>query len=151
MKLLIAEDAEYKLNTIMHFIENEYKEIEIHVTNSYSSAIKSLVSNNFDLAILDMSLPTFDKVDGDEGGEFRTYGGLDIARQIKRRSLLVKFLFLTQYRSFIGDPKLQNSKSIDEKARSLYPEQYLGLIPYENNENLWKEELGRLIEGLSDG
>ena len=47
------------------------------VTESYSftSAWKFISEHVFDVILLDMSLPTFDKTDSDPGGVFRIFGG----------------------------------------------------------------------------
>lgn len=149
MKILLVEDADYKRDMVYSFINRQFEKSSVTFSKSYSSAVKLLIEENFDLAIIDMSLPTFDKTNGDEGGEFRTYGGLDIARQIKRRKISTKFLFLTQYKSFTGDPKLQQLSDIDALAKDNYHNLYLGLVSYEHNENIWKSNLLEIISGIN--
>ena len=145
MNILLVEDGEYKSERVVEFIQERFKNSTVDLCRSYSSAIKNMIKNDYDLTILDMSLPTFDN-NGQSGGEFRAYGGLDIARQIKRRKINVNFLFLTQYKSFTDNPALGGLEDIDKIAKEEYKDKYLGCIFYEHAGFEWKDELGEVIK-----
>lgn len=149
MNILIVEDGLYKSERVQEFINSSFENTCIRVVKSYSSGVKELVENAFELVILDMSLPTFDEVNGQGGGDKRMYGGLDIARQIKRRKINCSFLFLTQHQSFTDNPQLSKLSDIDLKARSEYGKKYLGCIYYEHAGFKWKDELKELIDGIT--
>ncbi|MEZ9128124.1 response regulator [Vibrio splendidus] len=146
MKILIVEDGEYKIDRVRSFIIEHYKSAHCKVSQSYSSAIKMLVENEFSLVILDMSLPTFDKTNGNDGGIFRTYGGLDIARQIKRRKLQCDFVFLTQHESFDDKKTIQD---IHKQSIESYGDRYKGSIFYEHSGYEWKEKLDKVIKNYA--
>ena len=145
MKLLIVEDGEYKSERVLEYIQSSFEKFEVSVACSYSSGVKAIVQEQPDLVILDMSLPTFDVINGQGGGDKRMYGGLDIARQIKRRKIKSSFLFLTQHKSFTENPKLEKLSDIDVKARSDYGKQYLGYIFYEHAGFDWKDKLREVL------
>ncbi|WMO15694.1 response regulator [Pseudoalteromonas piscicida] len=141
MKILLVEDGDYKSQRVLEYINTTFENIEVLLACSYSSGVKSLVANKPDLVILDMSLPTFDMINGQGGGEKRMYGGLDIARQIQRRKVNSPFVFLTQHRDFTENPKLEKLSDIDEEAKSKYGSLYLGYIFYEHAGFEWKDKL----------
>ena len=145
MKLLIVEDGQYKIERVVEFLESALDDIDISIARSYSSGVKTIVEKKPDLIILDMSLPTFDTPNGQGGGDKRMYGGLDIARQIKRRKVESSFLFLTQHKSFTENPKLEKLSDIDEVAKSTYGDQYLGYIYYEHAGYEWKDKLMEVL------
>ncbi|EGQ7832568.1 response regulator [Vibrio vulnificus] len=142
MKILIVEDGEYKVERVTSFIKDNFPNAECAIARSYSSANNAIVNCRYELIILDMSLPTFDKVNGTEGGEFRDYGGIDIARQIKRRKINSDFVFLTQHESFDDNETIED---IHIKSLQNYDERYKGSIFYEHSGYEWKEKLERII------
>lgn len=146
MKILIVEDGEYKVDRVSNFIKDNFENSECKVARSYSSANKEIVESTYDLIILDMSLPTFDKINGTGGGEFRDYGGMDIARQIKRRKIKSDFIFLTQHESF---DKNETIEDIHNKSLKTYDERYKGSIFYEHSGYEWKEKLERIISNYA--
>jgi CheY-like chemotaxis protein len=146
MKILIVEDGEYKVDRVSNFIRDNFKDTTCNVARSYSSANIEIVESTYDLVILDMSLPTFDKVNGTGGGEFRDFGGMDIARQIKRRKIRSDFIFLTQHELFAGKETLED---IHEKSLKNYDERYKGSIFYEHSGYEWKEKLERIIKSYA--
>lgn len=145
LNILLVEDGEYKSNRITAFLKNELEINKVTLRKSYSSAVKELVQNRFDFAIIDMSLPTFDQTETDISDDFRAFGGLDIARQIKRRSIDVNFLFLTQHLSLIEDSSCMDLSEIDFFSKKNYEKTYKGIIYYEHSGSLWKESLKGIL------
>ncbi|KPV95327.1 hypothetical protein AN214_02550 [Pseudoalteromonas sp. P1-9] len=149
MKLLIVEDGQYKSERVVEYIETTFDSFEISIACSYSTGVKFIVEERPEIVILDMSLPTFDEVNGQGGGDKRMYGGLDIARQIQRRKINSSFLFLTQHESFTENPKLGKRSDIDRMAKETYAELYLGYIYYEHNGFKWKDELKDILSSYA--
>lgn len=148
MNILLVEDGEYKSERVSEFLNNNISDALIDVKGSYSSATKAILSSDYTFAILDMTLPTFDKNNGNDGGDSKTYGGLDLARFIKRKKLNLKFLFLSQYNSFNESAKLSSLDDIDDIASTNYPDLYLGSVFYEHAGFKWKDELMELVKDL---
>ncbi|MDE1210297.1 hypothetical protein [Vibrio aestuarianus] len=145
LKILLIEDGEYKSKRVMDFLINELEAENVTLKQSYSSAVKELVDVDYDFAIIDMSLPTFDQNSGEISDDFRAFAGLDIARQISRRKISVNFIFLTQYQSLTDDSNSMTTQDIDSLATKKYQEQYLGCIYYEHAGSSWKEELKKVL------
>lgn len=149
MNILLIEDSDFKRSRVQNFLKEELEEkITIEAACSYTSGLNSLIDNNYDLAIIDMSLPNYDRVPGIPDGEFRTYGGLDLARQIKRRKIKTKFIFLTQFDSFSEKGKNVDLRIIEDETKEKHPEQFLGCIYYEHAGYNWKDNLMNVVNSL---
>ncbi|EGR0775227.1 hypothetical protein EW125_18300, partial [Vibrio cholerae] len=94
--------------------------------------------------------PTHDKSATESGGRFRVYGGKDILRKMKRKSIETPFVILTQYSNFgEGDGK-KNLSDIEKELEKTFPAQYISTIHYETSSHLWKEKLQRVLKELND-
>ncbi|HCU2401615.1 TPA: hypothetical protein OUK03_004724, partial [Enterobacter hormaechei] len=77
--------------------------------------------------------------------EFRTFGGMDIAKFIKRKKLTLQYILLTQYISFASDDKSYDLTNIEKMMTDKYPENYRGCIKYDNSSIVWKEAVKELM------
>ena len=144
-KILLVEDGDYKSKSVLNFLKSELNCLNVEIAVSYSSAVRNLVTNQFELAIIDMSLPTYDQKQDGLGNDFRALAGLDIARQIERRNIDIKFVFLTQYQSLSTAGNSLELQEINRLAIDKYKEKFKGAIYYEHSGSQWKEELKEFI------
>ncbi len=147
-RVLLVEDDEGKLKAIKEFVETTYNEAQVTLARSYSSAMNSLDHGVFSLALLDMSLPTYDLAKDREGGEPQGFGGRDLLRTLEAEYSDTKAIVLTQYKNF-ADPLAENTKSFAQLAEELqveFGEQFLGMISYSGKLGRWKSELRSLID-----
>ncbi|ELJ8533669.1 hypothetical protein RUK86_002083 [Vibrio cholerae] len=150
MKILIIEDNEHKRGKVCSFVRSIDDDIELREAFSFNSGVKIILNESVDLIILDMSLPTHDKSATESGGRFRVYGGKDILRKMKRKSIETPFVILTQYSNFgEGDGK-KNLSDIEKELEKTFPAQYISTIHYETSSHLWKEKLQRVLKELND-
>ncbi|AOW81955.1 MULTISPECIES: response regulator transcription factor [Vibrio] len=144
-RILLIEDGEYKSKSVLDFLKKDLDINDIGIAVSYSSAVKKLVSDKYDFAIIDMSLPTFDQKESEISSDFRALAGLDIARQIERRKIAVKYVFLTQFQSLSSGEDSMTLLEIDELAKSRFGDGFKGTIYYEHAGSKWKEKLKEFI------
>src|SRR5258708_7065919 len=117
-RVLIVEDDEPKLNAVLRFLESEFPTLEILVAKSLNSAIERLASNIIDLAIIDMSLSTYEfSADKEGGGRPQAFAGEDIVRFVDAESPSTKSVVLTQYEEFSDTPR-GGRKSLAELRES---------------------------------
>ena len=147
-RILIVEDNEYKRTRIKELIFSEFPDCDITESYSFTSAWKLISNSRFDLLLLDMSLPTFDKTDSDPGGAFRVFGGKELARKIKRRNIETKFLFITQYKSFSDSTSSLSFEGLKKELLSQYKNECLGFILYSNTASEWRDDLVKHIKEL---
>ncbi|HDM8177294.1 TPA: response regulator [Vibrio harveyi] len=144
-KILLVEDGDYKSKSVLSYLEIDLSCNNVDVVVSYSSAVRALASGLYELAIIDMSLPTFDQNQDELNNDFRALAGLDIARQISRRNIEIKFVFLTQYESLSTAGNSMSLHEINEFAKDKYPDAFKGAIFYEHSGSQWKEKLKEFV------
>lgn len=147
IKILIVEDNMHKRQSIISSINSYFKNAIIDEAHSFTSAWSLLLTNNYSFALLDMSLPTFDKTETNTGGTFRVFGGKELARKIVRRKIQTPFLFITQYKNFSEDKSSHSFESLKKELTENYPEQCKGFIFYSNANSEWKDEITNIIKG----
>ncbi|MND19005.1 hypothetical protein D3C80_93040 [compost metagenome] len=146
IKILIVEDNMHKRQSIISSIKNSFEDSIIDEAHSFTSAWSLLLNNGYDFALLDMSLPTFDKTETNTGGTFRVFGGKELARKVIRRKIYTPFLFITQYKNFSEDKSSHSFESLKAELTESYPEQCKGFIFYSNANSEWKDEITNIIK-----
>lgn len=147
-QVLLVEDDEGKLRAVREFMIATYPGVQLSLARSFSSAMSSLDHGTFSLALLDMSLPTYDLAKDRGGGEPQGYGGRDLLRTLEAEYPKTKAVVLTQYKNF-ADPLAENTKSFAQLADELreeFGEQFLSMIAYSGKLGRWKSELRTLID-----
>lgn len=146
--VLIVEDSDHKRDRVLAFIGDNFPDLEVDEVYSFTGAGRAIGEKKYDLLIMDMSLPTYDRSAQDSGGSFRTLGGREIARKIIRRKLSSKIIFITQYDSFSDDVSSFTLKGLDQILRQDCGENYAGFIFFDGSKSSWKEQLERIILSL---
>ncbi|MBB5034486.1 response regulator [Prosthecobacter vanneervenii] len=142
MKILIVEDDQNKLAQLRSFILQHTPSIFIESCCSYRSALARLLEEEpFDLILLDMSMPTFDKSPSESGGRNRPFGGKDILRKLKHKGVKTPVVVVTQFTHF-GEGK--SCISLDVLKQQLAEEgfeNYQTTIFYNAQGTTWEVEL----------
>ncbi|MDL2195678.1 response regulator [Shewanella algae] len=141
VKILIVEDNEFKRQRIFEVFTNDNHSLSVDECYSFTSAWKLISEGGYDLVILDMSLPTFDKSQSEPGGAFRVFGGKELARKMAKRGIDSKFIFVTQYKNFSDNISSYSFDSLKTELSKNYEGSCLGFIFYSNTQSDWKEEL----------
>ena len=149
-KILIVEDNQYKREKIIAVISEHYKDMIVTESHSFTSGWQEAKKGIYDLICLDMSLPTFDKSKVSGGGEFRPFGGKELARKIKRRNIDSKFIVITQYKNFSDDNSSSTFESLRSELFSDYSDYCLSVIFYSNKTSDWKLELLKIVKGINN-
>ena len=136
MRFLLVEDDNSKADDVIGFIKNEIGNIEIDVAKSYHSGMKQIFMADYDLMIVDMTLP---KHDGDAcGDESSLYNGGEILiGYVLDMGKIIKSIVLTQYETFMGE----TLGNINTRLLSDCPESYIGCVKYDSTSETWKQKL----------
>jgi DNA-binding response OmpR family regulator len=140
MKILLVEDDEDKREQLTAFFKNELNGTVIEA-RSMQSGIKILINQSFDLIVLDMSMTTFDVTPTEKGGRPQPFGGREILYQMKRRKIGTKVIVVTQYDLFGKDDEETTLEELDKQLYTLFPNNYLGAIPYSVKFSGWQQSL----------
>lgn len=146
MKVLIIEDNSLKREKVVEFFLSKYS-AEIEEAASYNGALAAAWDRKFDLLVLDMSMPTFDRSEITQGGRFRTLAGKEVATKLKRGGRLVPFVVLTGYKDFSLDSKSLSIQQIHDLLVCLGDE-YKGCIVFNSADVQWQEELTMVVEKI---
>jgi CheY-like chemotaxis protein len=141
LKILLVEDDDIKSGHISKFLSNKIPELIIDNAKSYQSALKKIVSSNYDLIILDMTLPTFDISADESGGRPQAYAGREILRQMDRRNINVPVIVVTQFDKFGEGKDSMTLKQLESQLRLSHPSNYICAIYYSSTIDDWKNEL----------
>ncbi|HIF9079602.1 TPA: response regulator [Photobacterium damselae] len=142
--ILIVEDNAFKRDKIISFLNEEF-DLSIDIAMSFTSGWQELSKKIYDVVILDMSLPTYDITGSDKGGNFRTFGGRELARKMKRRKIMSKKIFITQYDSFSHKEINLSIESLSNVLEKELGDEFLGIVYFDSNSSTWKKILTDLL------
>lgn len=142
MKILIVEDQDDKRQQLKECVIGALSgNVNIVDKESLRGALKEVVTCvDYDLMILDMSMPNFDSSEGsiaDSSPE--SFAGKELLEQMKLRGILIPVIVVTQYSSFEGGAVSLDQLSSDFESE--FDEFYLGSIYYNSAEDSWKKKL----------
>jgi CheY-like chemotaxis protein len=139
-KILLVDDDDYKIANIKSFLEEE-KEYSIAIENALNPGLRRIREENFDLILLDMSMPTF-KIT--ERKNFNSFGGIDFLREMKRKKNCTPVIIVTQYEIFGEGMSRKTAETIDLECKESF-DNYKGIVIYSSTKNTWKEKLMQII------
>ncbi|EFU68765.1 response regulator [Aliarcobacter butzleri JV22] len=150
MKILIVEDDLNKLNNLEKFIVKYFKtkniEIIIQIKNSYQSGLESILSDSFDLLLLDMSLPNFDTIEGNDSGAPLSRGGELILYEMDVMDINLKTIIVSMHDDFDGD----SLEVIHNQYKEKFSKFYISYVFYNEIESNWENELEKILDGVSN-
>ncbi len=144
MRILIIEDNHNKLKQIKLFVGQTYPEISIHDAVSYTAGLRRIYEEQWDLLLLDMSLPIYDIGQQETGGDKKSIAGKEIMKRMIHRKIFVPTIIITQFDTF-GENEVSIStlnKEFDKKLNQVWR----GTINYEDSTNMWKVQLKKLLD-----
>lgn len=142
-KILLIEDDENKRKDIMDFLTERYPGKTTKLAMSFNTGVRMAMSGDYDLMLVDMTLPKFDK---DKGSNERTLhnGGELLIAYLLNLGITIKSIVITQYDNF-GDETLG---TIDNRLKVDCSDSYVGAVKYNSSEDGWKYELNKFIDNV---
>lgn len=147
MKILFIEDEIVKQKDILKYLNEELLQKDVEVAHSLMGGMLALRKGDYQMVLLDMSLPLYDLNGEDEGiNEFEAFGGIEILDEIERKELPLKVLIITAFDVIEDDTKKIHLEQLDQQMKENYSEIYLGCIHYDQSSLEWKAELKKYIK-----
>lgn len=146
MKVLLVEDDEHKMNDIIMNLKTTIKDVNIDTAYSIASGVETAIDNQYDLILLDMTIPNFDITETSDGGKSYKNGGEIIVKELLDEEVVFRCAIITQYETF-------NNETIDQigqRMKVLCGENYFGYVKYSTSDDSWKDSLKKLIENVAD-
>ena len=150
MKTILIEDDSKKIDDITDFMKNKLKSTVFVVKESYQSGIKEILTNDYDLLLLDMSIPTFDKTPVESGGHYEKFGGYKVLRELTRKKRAIKAILITMFDDFGESDISVTVNQIDDSLKQEFPDIFLGSVFYHARENKWQNDLMNIIDKISN-
>lgn len=149
MKILFIEDHPLKQTQVCDLIRKSFPETEILVKNSYISGLKELIRNynDYDLLLLDISMPNYDISSVDSGGDWMPLAGKKVLKEMFLREIPTKAIVVTMHGSFDDGTRIAD---LDQDLQLEFEENYLGYVFYSQIHSDWQERLTELIKPLLD-
>lgn len=148
--ILVVEDDEPKQRSIVGHLKDVLgSRVEVKIAESLTSAIAVLSGDTVGLAIVDMSLPTFDFVkDRRGGGKPQGFGGADILRFIDSETTKTMSVVITQYEEFVfpRDGLRRDPRGLETALRCELDERFIGVIHYTGQHGEWRQTLREVLE-----
>lgn len=145
LNILLIEDEVTKRNHIDSFLRKFDEHIDILHAKSVNSAFDALDNLLPDLLILDMSLPTFDMTDSDNGGRPQGFGGKEVMRYMSMEKYNCPVIILTGYESFPTKESLVDLSQLENELRKEFPEFLLDVLHFSSVYDIWKDELTKIL------
>lgn len=150
--VLVVEDDEPKLRSIVSYLREVLtSSVEIKIAESLTSAIALLSTEEILLAVVDMSIPTFDfGKDRRGGGQPQGFGGADILRFIDSETTTTMSVVITQYEEFVLplDGLCRDPRGLEDVLRSELDDRFLGVIHYAGQHGEWRQKLRVALERI---
>ena len=149
MKILFVEDDDFKTKQVSELIRDILPEVDLTVARSVNMGMKAFKTDEFNLVLLDMSLPSFDKRPGDSGNLPQSFGGMEIMSYVDRFDLSTKVLVITQFEKLGTGSKQMDIVTLKDKLQNEYPSMFLGLIYFSATSDEWRLHLKEALDPLS--
>jgi CheY-like chemotaxis protein len=139
-KVLVVEDSDHKRIKLVDLIMERFQDTKIVEARSFNSAARAIDGDCFDLIIMDMSLPTYDRTSLESGGKFRALGGRELARKVVKRGHKTKIVFFTQYDTFSG-PDSHTLSSLEVLLSGECGSNFHSLIYFDSSQSGWRDQI----------
>lgn len=143
-KILIIEDDDDKLSTLIHFIEEEFPTLSVDTAKSFSSGLRALInkSNEYIGILLDMSMPNYDSTASEPGGgKPESYAGSDLLAQMKLRKINIPTIVVTMFDKHGEEPNRISLQQLTSQLHNQYSPIFKDLTYYSLSEGGWRKSL----------
>jgi DNA-binding NarL/FixJ family response regulator len=143
MKILIIEDDELKYQHLKKYTETILPQETIYDwKKSYHSGLDQVMTESYNLILLDMSMHIYEKTAQESGGSFETYAGRMILSEIDMYEVETKVIVITGYDVYNDGKTLETLKT---ELRQEFGDFYIDTIYFIGSDDRWKTNLLNLI------
>jgi len=146
-RFLLADDNLEKLASIETLLKDNFEECEIESSHSYNSTIKKAKTGNFDLLILDMSMPTFDQKEG-TSAPIKPLAGRDVLSKLKYKKSPLKVIVVTQFDIFGRMSDTIDLQDLENTLEENFRDNFVGCVYYDPRSSSWSDNLVELVKDV---
>lgn len=145
-KILFIEDDKKKIDNISKYVEQQFVDLSLDIRESYQSGLRQLLKEQYDLLLLDMSMPTFEKSLEEPGGVHQKFAGHMILKEIFRKKKPVKTIVVTMFDIFPVNEQFIPLNVLSDQLRNEFSPYFLGTVFYNGQDLQWQQEIKHLIQ-----
>lgn len=146
MKLLLVEDDDNKRKQLGQVVSEMWPDAIVTISRSLQSGLRAIRGADFDLVLLDMSLPTYDVGPDEPGGSTHAFGGREFLKELRRFKKPLPVIVVTQFEAFGSGPEMMTLEALEEELRAAFPVNYRGYVYYNATTESWKEQLRTMVD-----
>lgn len=148
IKILFIEDNKTKAEAVKKFVLETSEIYDLTIKESFTSGLRELFTNTFDILFVDMSLPTREGLLSNSINNFEHLGGHKIMSEMKRKKLLMPTILITMFSEFGIGKTFMDINELDEILSREFEDFYKGYVYYSSQEESWKENLKTILNNL---
>jgi CheY-like chemotaxis protein len=148
MKLLLIEDDDDKRIALEDFLRSMFSAVTIGTVRSFSSGLRQVInpSNNYDVVLMDMSMPNYDvTADEPSGGNPEPFAGRELLSQMQLRGISIPTIVVTMFDSFGDKGGKMSLEQLKQEMEDEFSPIYRGTVYYDSRQEGWKSALQNLI------
>ena len=148
-KILIVEDDEDKLATLIKFINVEFPTFSVDTARSFISGLRLIADTSkcYSGILLDMTMPNYDpSITDPGGGKPEKFAGEDLLAQMKLRKIEIPTIIVTMFDKHGDEPNRLTLEQLSERLTEKFSPTFRGLTYYSLSESGWRNSLKTQIE-----
>ena len=145
IKIILIEDDKKKIEDIRDFLNTEFGYQDLVIKESYQSGLKALIDNDYNLLLLDMSIPTWDKSPIEQGGNYEKFGGYKVLKEVIRKGKPIKTILISMFDDFGESDDSITLFELNKILKDEFPLIYIGAVFYSSRETKWREDLKKAL------
>jgi len=139
INVLLVEDEAPKRAKIIKFISDLNLDVSISEAKSVDSAFDQIEVLPPDVLLLDMSLPTFDISERENGGDPLGFGGIEVLRFMELSEVSCPTIVITGYEAFPREAeKAVDLNDLREELEKDFPNSFKDIVHYDTSNTSWK-------------
>ncbi|MFB3238733.1 response regulator [Aeromonas salmonicida] len=141
MKILIVEDDDFKASSLTSFMEKSYNKATIKISNNLADAMSAVENDDFDIALIDMSIPSHAFKQGTGSPISFLNGGFDIIFELHYAKKTTFCIIITQYPEIEISGELFKTEGAESLIKDKYKCEVAGCIRYSEDNDDWAIKL----------
>lgn len=147
-KILLIEDDEFKFNSIRNLVLQFNSKFYIDGARSLVEAVDAINSSEYDLILIDMSIPSHPIVSGEGSPISLLTGGLEVIFELNYLHRSDRCVIITQYPEIEICDKFYSLEESVDAIRENYDCVVSSCIEYKEDSTAWKELLNNELTNI---
>lgn len=148
IRVHVIEDNPDKSAQLRNFVAGCSDDIELSTSASFQSGLKAVRQMSPDILLLDMTLPTFDRLPTQRDGRLRPLGGYDLLHKLKMKDLKPRVIIISQLESFPEGDEEVSLQEIATRCSTEFSEMYCGYVYFSQVDSFWQSQLRQFLKHL---